>query len=286
MARGSIVETRDADPGLAPEAAGVIEHTRIPFVSYPYEWTFGMLKDAALLHLDLMRDALAAGMILKDATPYNVQWRGMQPVFIDIPSFEPLGRGEPWVGYRQFCELFLYPLMLQAYKGVDFRPWLRGRIDGIPAEEMHRLMSGRDLLRPGVLLHVAAQSALQRRYEGSGRDMRGSLARAGFDKSLIVNNVAKLRTLVAKLSPGRDRTQWSDYDRTHSYDAAEFEQKAAFVRDAAATRHWQRAWDIGCNTGTFSRIDRQSRKRHRRTAGTVRRLLMTNPAGFSTAPRC
>ncbi len=254
MAGGSIVETEDADPALAPDAAGILGHARIPFVSYPYEWTFGMLKDAALLHLDLMRDALAADMILKDATPYNIQWRGVHPVFIDIPSFEPLRRGEPWVGYRQFCEMFLYPLMLQAWKGVDFRPWLRGRIDGIPAAEMRGLMSSRDLLRPGALLHVAAQSALQRRYEGSGRDMRGSLAEAGFDKRLIVNNVTKLRALVERLEPGRDSTQWSDYDRTHSYDAAEFERKLAFVRDAAATRHWKLAWDLGCNTGTFSRI--------------------------------
>ena len=116
-----------------------------------------MLKDAALLHLALMRDALDEDFILKDSSPYNVQWRGAQPVFIDIPSFEPLGTGEPWVGYRQFCELMLYPLMLQAYRGVDFRPWLRGRIDGIPAEQMRRLLSRRDLLRPGVLLHVMAQ---------------------------------------------------------------------------------------------------------------------------------
>ncbi|MCB1371304.1 MAG: class I SAM-dependent methyltransferase [Rhodobacteraceae bacterium] len=254
MAGGSIVETRDGDVAVAPDAAGVLEHARIPFVSYPYEWTFGMLQDAALLHLDLMRDALASDMILKDATPYNIQWQGVHPVFIDIPSFEPLGRGQPWVGYRQFCELFLYPLMLQAYRGIDFRPWLRGRIDGIPAEDMQRLMSTRDLLRPGVLLHVAAQSALQRRYEGGTKDVRGSLAEAGFDKALIVNNVTKLRALVAKLTPGREKTQWSDYDRSHSYDAADFEQKAAFVRRAAATRDWRLAWDLGCNTGTFSRI--------------------------------
>ena len=252
-ADGHIVDTWTVEPE-AGGGVGVLEHARIPFVSYPYEWTFGMLKDAALLHLELMRDALAAGMILKDATPYNIQWNGVRPVFIDIPSFEPLRRGEPWVGYRQFCELFLYPLMLQAYKGIDFRPWLRGRIDGIPAEEMQRLMSARDMLRPGVLMHVAAQSALQRRYAGSGRDMRGALASAGFDKGLIAHNVDKLAALVARLEPGGAKTAWADYDRTHSYDEAEFARKAEFVRAAAATRRWRLAWDLGCNTGTFSRI--------------------------------
>lgn len=255
---GQIIDTWEVDAAaeglLRGGWATTLEHARIPFVSYPYEWAFGMLKSAAVLHLELMRSALAEGMILKDSTPYNVQWQGAHPVFIDVPSFEPLERGAPWVGYRQFCELFLYPLMLQAYKDVDFRPWLRGRINGIPAEEMHGLMSGRDLLRPGVLLHVAAQSALQRRYGGSGRDMRGALAQAGFDKVLIERNVNKLTALVSKLEPARKRTEWSDYDRTHSYDETEFAKKAEFVRAAAASRRWRLAWDLGCNTGTFSRI--------------------------------
>ena len=119
-ALGSIVETaraqRELEVQLRGDWAAVLEHARIPFVSYPYEWTFGMLKDAALLHLDLLEAALGAGMILKDSSAYNIQWTGAQPVFVDIPSFELLRRGEPWVGYRQFCELFLYPLMMQAIR--------------------------------------------------------------------------------------------------------------------------------------------------------------------------
>ena len=116
--------------------------------------------------------------------------------------------------------------MLQAYKGVDFRPWLRGRIDGIPAEAMRRLLSARDLLRPGVLLHVVAQNALQRRYSGSGRNVRGSLAEAGFDKALIASNVAKLdgsssrglrrpgaKTDVGRLRPARTPTTTAEFER-------------------------------------------------------------------------
>jgi hypothetical protein len=255
---GRIIATWAVDPEeagwAADETTCILEHERVPSISYPYEWTFGMLKDAALLHLELMRGALASDMILKDATPYNVQWQGVHPVFIDIPSFGPLEPGEPWVGYRQFCELFLYPLMLQAYKGIDFKPWLRGRIDGIPADDMRGLMSARDLLRPGVLLHVVAQSALQQRYSGSSTNVRSALVEAGFDKQLILRNVEKLIALVSKLTPRRTRTEWSDYDRTHSYDEAEFNRKAGFVRAAASTRRWRLAWDLGCNTGTFSRI--------------------------------
>lgn len=254
MEAGRIVATRPAADQPSSETGGVVEHDRIPFVSYPYEWTFGMLKDAALLHLELMRDALAADFILKDSSPYNVQWEGVHPVFIDVPSFEPLAKGAPWVGYRQFCEMMLYPLMLQAYKGLDFRPWLRGRIDGIPAEEMGRMVSARDLFRAGTLLHVVAQSALQRRYSGGRQDVRGALAAAGFDKALIQRNVDKLHRVVEGLRPSGTATEWADYDRTHSYEADEFEAKADFVRRAAASRRWNLAWDLGCNTGTFSRI--------------------------------
>jgi len=233
--------------------AAMLSHARIPFISYPYEWSFGMLRDAALLHLDLMEAALATEMILKDSSPYNIQWNGTEPVFIDIPSFEALAAGEPWVGYRQFCELFLYPLMLQAYKGVDFRPLLRGSLDGIPAGTLRAILSSRDLLRPGVLLHVVAQNALQRRYSAAG-GVKSSLAAAGFDKRLIVRNVAGLKRIIGRLSPAGAKTVWADYANTHSYDTAEFDAKEAFVRRAAAHRHWKLVWDLGCNAGTFSRI--------------------------------
>lgn len=254
-AGGSIVRTERAPvaPGAGKWAA-VLQHARIPFISYPYEWTFGMLKDAALLHLDLMLAALDAGLILKDSSAYNIQWNGAQPVFVDIPSFEVMSQGEPWVGYRQFCELFLYPLMLRAYKGVDFRPWLRGNIDGIPAHALRPLMSLRDLARSGVLMHVVAQNALQRRYADKPQGVRSSLAAAGFDKRLIVSNVTNLKKIVSRLSPGGVKTTWADYTRTHSYDAAEFDAKLAFVREAAARRHWRLVWDLGCNAGIFSQL--------------------------------
>jgi hypothetical protein len=215
QSRGSIVRTkRTSDPtaGKGGETwTAVLRHAPIPFVSYPYEWTHGMLKDAALLHLDLMLEALDEGFILKDSSAYNVQWHGAQPVFIDIPSFEVLEEGQPWVAYRQFCELFLYPLMLQAYKGIDFRPWLRGSLDGISAGSLRPLLSHRDLMRPGVMMHVVAQDALQRRYCGKEQNVRSALAQAGFDKTLIVRNVRNLRKIISRMTPGGSKTEWSDY---------------------------------------------------------------------------
>jgi hypothetical protein len=115
---------------LSSEVAAVLRHERIPCVSYPYEWTFSMLKDAALLQLDVLLAALERDLILKDSTPYNVQFSGARPVFIDVGAFERLRSEELWVGYRQFCMLYLYPLIIQAVKGVPFQPWLRGSVDG------------------------------------------------------------------------------------------------------------------------------------------------------------
>ena len=123
--------TADLPETMVKQSAGVLKHERIPFVSYPYEWPFSMLREAALLQLDLTLAALEEDMILKDASPYNVQFKGSKPVFVDVGSFERLREGEPWAAYRQFCMLYLYPLLLQSVKDVPFHPWLRGSIDGI-----------------------------------------------------------------------------------------------------------------------------------------------------------
>lgn len=256
---GKIVRTRRVereavDPALRGEWAGFLEHERIPFVSYPYEWSFGMLKDAALLQLELLDGALEADMILKDASAFNVQWRGASPVFIDTPSFQRLSPGEPWSGYRQFCQMFLYPLFLQAYKDVAFQPWLRGSIDGIPVEDCARLMSARDLLRRGVLTHVVLQARMQASYAQTRQDVRRELKSAGFRKELIAANARRLTGLVERLSWRQARSAWSHYAAEHSYTDADHARKAAFVREVVHERPRRLVWDLGCNTGTFSRI--------------------------------
>jgi len=255
VAEGKLVATQEIDeplPGL--DAAAVLEHERVPFVSYPYEWPFSMLRDAALLQLELLRRALDEDLTLKDASSYNVQWNGAQPVFIDVGSFEPLREGEPWHGYRQFCLLFLNPLLLQAYKGVPFQPWLRGSLDGIGPQELRRVLSARDLLRAGVLAHVVLHARLERRHAESDRDVQGDLRRAGFRKELIVANVRRLEKLVRRLRWEPGRTEWSEYGATTSYTEGDAARKEAFVREAAARRLRGLVWDLGCNEGRHARI--------------------------------
>ena len=238
-----------------------LRHEAVPFVSYPYEWSFGMLKDAALLYLEILETALDAGMILKDGSSFNVQWMGARPVFIDIGSFTRLRPGDPWVGYRQFCSLFLFPLLLQAYKDISFQPWLRGSLEGIPATDLQRLMSARDLLRPGILTHVCLQARLEARHgsvrgpaHGGPEDQRTALRRAGFHTGLIQANVGRLKKLIGGLRWQRSISPWADYEEQAPYTEAERTEKAAFVRQVVHMRRWSMVWDLGCNTGHFARI--------------------------------
>ncbi len=260
MAEGKIVQTEQVEPPVNLDTtvtgkwAAFLKHQTIPFISYPYEWCFGMLKDAALLQIKLLLAALDEDMILKDSSAFNFQWKGANTVFIDIPSFEKLSEGEPWVGYRQFCQMFLYPLFLQAYKDIIFHPWLRGNIDGIEPEYCNSIMSIRDLLRPGVFTHTYLQAKFQARYASAKQNIKEGLRTAGFNKELIKNNVKGLRKLIQGLSWKRYRSQWSHYANEHSYTDSDHEIKKSFVRDIITSQSWNMVWDLGCNTGTFSRI--------------------------------
>jgi SAM-dependent methyltransferase len=226
----------------------------IPFVSYPFEWSFGMLRDAALLSLDLLDAALAEDFTLKDGTAYNVQWRGTQPVLIDVISLERHVAGQPWAGYRQFCQTFLYPLLLQAYKHVPFQPWLRGRLEGISPQECWNLMSLRDLFRRGVFSHVFLHAWLQSRRTLDDVDSTKALVAAGFHKDQIRANVRGLKRLIRGLRWSPPASAWSEYADDNTYSSRDGQRKEHFVRSAVHSRRWGLVWDVGCNTGNYSRI--------------------------------
>jgi hypothetical protein len=248
------VEDMSALKGLlVHEPAAVLRHERIPFVSYPYEWTFSMLKDAALLQLDLLLDALGHDLVLKDSTPYNVQFKGARPVFVDVGSFERVREGEPWVGYRQFCMLYLYPLLLQSVKEVPFRPWLRGAIDGITPTQMRGLMSFRDRFRRGVFTNVFLHARLEARYADRPDQVKQEVKRV-FKKELFVANVRKMRKLVERLEWDPPKGVWTAYGERNSYTDDDARRKDDFVREVAGSREWGLVWDIGANNGRYSRI--------------------------------
>jgi ribosomal protein L11 methylase PrmA len=251
VAAGRLIGTREVEEPALGDWPVVVEHEPVPFVSYPYEWTFSMLKDAALLYLEVLAGALGDGFVVKDGTSFNVQFVGTRPVFIDVGSIERYRPGEPWVGYRQFCRQFLFPLMLRAYVGVPFQPWLRGDSEGPTPADMAALMSARDLARPGVATHVALQARFDRTTR---RGIRGDLKSAGFKKEMIEANVAGLTRLVDKLEWEPAASAWTGYSEECSHVAAHRSAKAGFLRAMLEKVRPARVADLGANDGYFSEL--------------------------------
>ena len=140
---GQVVKTEEVSRAdfekAGVEAHRVLEHERVPFISYPYEWSFSLLKAAALHHLEVQMEAFERGVAMSDASAYNVQFVGVKPTFIDILSFKKYEEGEVWAGHRQFCNQFLNPLLLRSMTGVPHNSWYRGNLEGIETEQLNKL---------------------------------------------------------------------------------------------------------------------------------------------------
>lgn len=269
-ASGQLIGTREVDSSVLGESqdllptgvSKVLEHDRVPFVSYPYEWTFSMLQDAARLQLELGSAAIDAGLTLKDATPYNVQFLGSKPTFIDIGSFEKITEGEPWIAYRQFCMLYLYPLVFQAHKDIPYHPWLRGSIDGIQPIDAIKVFSLRDRLRRGVFLHASLHARLDRRANksGPGSAEENKTSRQVTPKQ-IKAQLESMNRLISKLKWKAGETSWSGYRQSNTYSDDDDRRKQAFVAEVAAAERPGLTWDMGCNDGAYSRIAAESSER-------------------------
>jgi hypothetical protein len=229
---------------LAPE--------RIPFISYPYEWSFGQLRDAALLTLDIQEMALRRGMSLKDASAFNVQFRGSEPVFIDTLSFEPNEPG-PWVAYSQFCRHFLAPLLLMSHVAANFNTTFRTSLDGFPLDLTARLLPWKAFLRFGNLLHIFMHSRAQQKYQACDAQISRTAA-AETDRKLSL--VESLRSCTEAIRPSHDETEWVNYyekNASHYSISAEESKESAVVRALTIIRP-RLVFDLGGNLGTYSRL--------------------------------
>lgn len=251
-----IVGTRRSE-GTSPDGRSwttVLEHARIPVITYPHEWSFTMLQDAALLTLRLVRAAIDENITTKDATAYNVQFVGASPVFIDVPSFEKYRQGEAWWGYRQFCQMFLFPLMFTAYKDLPHQPWMRGAVDGITPEQARRVLEGRRAGHKGFLSHVWLHAKADSRFKGGSADTVDEMKKAGYKKELYVATIDRLIKLVEGLEWERSDSTWGDYSQRGHYESKELLLKGDFVRRVVAHGSRSQVWDVGANDGMFSRI--------------------------------
>ncbi|HEY8381866.1 MAG TPA: class I SAM-dependent methyltransferase [Microvirga sp.] len=232
----------------------VLRHPKLAFISYPYEWSFPLLKAAALLHLDIQIEALEKDVVLSDASAYNVQFVGPKPVFIDVLSFRRYTEGEFWTGHRQFCEQFLNPLLLRSVFGTPHNAWFRGNLEGIPTADFARLLPWWSRLNFTLQAHVLLPAKAQAQRIESEGDLKAVRQRR-LPKSSYRNLLIQLRQKIEGLEPkDTGRTVWGDYDHNHTYDSAEEQAKRRFVADFCAAVKPNLLWDIGCNTGEYSAV--------------------------------
>jgi hypothetical protein len=225
---------------LQPEA--------IPFISYPYEWCFEMLKDAALLTLRLVQEAMKYGMMLKDASAYNVQWHKGKMIFIDTLSFEKYEEEKPWIAYRQFCEHFLAPLALMHYLKEPLQNLVLAYPDGIPLQLVRKLLPFRSKLNLNTYLHLHLHGSIAQKPGQQTSTVKK------FSKQKLQNLLQSLKDLITSFSLNQPSGVWSGY-----YDEAVqredyLDQKKQLVNEWSQKTDFKTAADLGANEGAFSEL--------------------------------
>jgi len=251
--RGWLVKHQEAANLPLRSDAGykIIQPAPIRFISFPYEWCFSQLKDAALLTLDIQQKALQHGMVLKDASAYNIQFDQGRPVLIDTLSFTKYIQNQPWVAYRQFCQHFLAPLALMSNKDARLNKLSQNFIDGVPLDLAGKLLPKYLLRNPGIFMHlhlqVLSQKVMQTQAEQPTR-RKYTVA-----KSSLIELCSHLRRTIQKLTWKPDRTDWANYYQSTNYSDPAFEFKADFIKKEVEKLKPRVIWDLGANTGFFSK---------------------------------
>lgn len=257
VGEGLFVENWVADDVVFPDgipSARAVESRRLAAINYPSEWSFSMLRDAALATLDANLIALNKGFILKDASAFNVVFEGADPIIIDIGSLDTFGEKGIWTAYAQFCDHFLAPLMLDAYAGIPFQRFISGQTEGIPIVELNRLLRGRAGIHKGIMSHVRLRSRLETRAAGMDTEQRRQVGGLALPRSAVMSTIGKMKKLVAGMESTASST-WASYEQATPYEKAESDAKAAFVA-AAANKVASKgvAVDVGANAGLFTKI--------------------------------
>ena len=237
----NLTQTNDWYLTLKPE--------KIEFISYTYEWSFDMLKDAALLTLRLVKEAVSSGLILKDATPYNIQWHRGKLIFIDTLSFEKYNEQEPWIAYRQFCESFLSPLLLIHYAKISSLQILLAYPEGIPLMLTRSLLPWRSKFSLHTYLHIHLHSKLA--AENAGKKQQ----QVKFSKQKLLNLISSLEGLIHKLRLPSGKSTWSDYYEEASQRKDYLKQKRKIIEEwIGQLPNISTAADLGANEGEFSKL--------------------------------
>lgn len=241
----------------------VLQHPKLPFISYVYEWTFQQLKDATLCHLDIQIDCLEQNIVLSDATPFNIQFVDGRPLHIDVLSFRRYKEGEIWGSYNQFSRLFLLPLLIEAWAGVPFQPLLRGCLEGIKFEDAVKILPKSKLFfNLHGLMHVYLQHVSIAKANSSPLNKAESVDQF-LPKAKYKAILTSLRDFVAELRSNRPTSYWSGYDQNNTYVTMMRQKKMAFVSEWASQLPLDSSiLDVGGNSGDYSVLALEARAKH------------------------
>jgi len=254
VASGKTMKALLADP----QASMVVEHQRVAFPSFPYEWPAEMLHAAASLTLDLAEKLGDEGLGLKDASPYNVLYCGARPVFVDLLSFEKRDPRDPtWLPFAQFVRTFLLPLLVNKSFGISIQQLLTTHRDGVEPEEVLSLAGPLQKLSPPFLTLVSIPSWLARGKSSQSetiyqKQLLPDPQKAGF---ILRRVLQSLRRKLAQVTPApNQQSAWSNYVEKNNYSQDYVPAKQALIEDVMRESAPRRVLDVGCNTGHFSRI--------------------------------
>lgn len=242
------IEFHPSEPEIAFK---IIKPNILPFTSYPYEWCFSQLKDAALTTINIQKKALNYGMSLKDASAYNIQFLGGKSLLIDTLSFEKAVEGQPWVAYKQFCQHFLAPLALMSYTDVRLSQLLKIFLDGIPLDIASSLLPIRSRIRLSLLTHIHLHAKSQQYFSKKQISKRNFI---NFGPAAFQGLLENLQCSVTRLTWDAGNTEWTEYYSDNNYSEEAFHHKKQCITELLEMVTPQFILDIGANTGVFSKI--------------------------------
>lgn len=225
----------------------IIEAQKIPFVTYPYEWSFLQYKHAALLTLKIQKLSLENNFTLKDASAFNITFHEGKPVFIDTLSFDFYKENNPWLAYKQFIMHFLGPLVLAKYFGQEHLKMLSQNLDGLSLQKLSLLLPVKSYFSPTLLTNIHLLAKYDKKYESDKKTVNNNLSKAS-----QIKLIDGLYDYILNLSVN-EKTEWDHYYNQINYNDVAYQFKKEFVKDWFLSIKGKSLIDIGGNDGTFSR---------------------------------
>ena len=234
----------------------VFKHKKIDYVTYPYEWSFHRLKDAALHHLNLHINLLKNDATLIDAYSYNIQFNNYSPIFIDLTSIKEYSEGEFWTGHKQFCESFFNPLILKSKLGINFNNWFKGNLEGISTYELSKLLKFNHMFSWNIFYNVILLNYFEKKFK-KNEDLKIAKNKK-LKKKYYLSILTNLLNFINSLKPKKEASVWGEYSRDNTYNYEEKKNKHDFITNYFSKNSFKKVLDLGCNNGEYSKLALQS----------------------------